>query len=128
MENSILGLPSYYHHYLYSYELRRIQVTYLWLLMGVIPCLVFLQTSEAMLSYSFGQLLYEMIMCRPLSAGMMETTPPDMAAVVSKYIPQSLVHMAILYLKPVGPVVESLLTKEAIKKPLPTINDLIDTE
>lgn len=67
-------------------------------------------------------------MCRPLSAGMMETTPTDMAAVVSKYISQSLVCMAILYLKPAGPVVESLLTKEAIKKPLPTINDLIDTE
>ena len=27
VENSILGVPSYYHHYLYSYELRKIQVT-----------------------------------------------------------------------------------------------------
>ena len=42
------------------------------------------QTSEAILSYSFGQLLYEMVMCRPLSAAMMETTPPDMAAAISE--------------------------------------------
>lgn len=27
-------------------------------------------------------------MCRPLNAGMMETTPSDMAAVASEYMPQ----------------------------------------
>ena len=95
---------------------------------GYYPYLVSTQTSEAMLSYSFGQLLYEMIMCRPLSAGMMETTPSDMAAVVSKYISTITYSHGCIVLRPTGPVVESLLTKDAIKKPLPTINDLIDTE
>lgn len=68
-----------------------------------------IQTSEGLLSYSFGQLLYEMVMCRPLNAAVMESAPPDMAAAIR-------------------PVVETLLTKDAIKKPLPTINDLIATE
>ena len=27
VENSIIGLPLYYHHYLYLYELRKIQVS-----------------------------------------------------------------------------------------------------
>ncbi|XP_065912112.1 PX domain-containing protein kinase-like protein [Dysidea avara] len=91
IENTLLGLPSYYHHYLYSYELRKVQ------------------TMEAVLSYSFGQLLYEMAMCRPLNASVMENVPGDMPAVLR-------------------PTVESLLSKDAVKKPLPTVNDLIENE
>jgi len=39
---------------------------------------------EAVLSYSFGQLLYEMSMCRPLNASVMENVPGDMPAVLRK--------------------------------------------
>lgn len=79
-----------------------------------------------MLSYSFGQLLYEMAMCRPLNAGMMETAPPQMAAVIRKWMPH--IVQSYIVLQPSGPVIETLLTKEAIKKGLPTVDDLIATE
>lgn len=54
--------------------------------MGVFMFVVF-QTSDGLLSYSFGQLLYEMTMCRPLNAALMDTTPSDMAAAIRKWIP-----------------------------------------
>ena len=85
------------------------------------------QTAEGMLSYSFGQLLYEMTMCRPLNAAMIEVTPSNMAAAVRKYTLQ-FTWLHHLVLQSAGPVIESLLTKDAIKKPLPTVNDLIATE
>jgi len=81
---------------------------------------------EAVLSYSFGQLLYEMAMCRPLNASIMENTPHDMAAALSKTF--TMMCSAVSLVHPPEPVVESLLSKDAVKKPLPTIYELIENE
>ncbi|XP_041350075.1 PX domain-containing protein kinase-like protein isoform X2 [Gigantopelta aegis] len=86
LENWLLGVPSYYR--VYVTEFKKIQ------------------TTEQIDVYTFGHLLYEMVLGYQLNAPSCDSFPPSCPAQIRS-------------------VLESILTTEACKNGLPTVGDLL---
>lgn len=105
IENGILGVPSFYRPYFMQH--KRIF------------------SMESIDIYSFGHTLYEMTFGAPLHESIVENYPANCPQNLSKTQSRSDERVLSTHLFVLESVLDSILSPEACKAGLPTVNDLL---
>lgn len=105
IENGVLGVPSFYRPYFIQHKK--------------------INSLEAIDVYCFGHTIYEMTFGNPLHESVVESYPASCPQLLSTYV-YSLCRYLFKYNVILGAVLDSILSSEACKSGLPSIESLLN--